>query len=53
MAAVLAQLAQAGLVDVVSWLLALACMALMRRFKLNSAWLILAGALVGLVTRAV
>jgi chromate transporter len=52
MAAVLAQLARAALIDVVTWLLALGCLALLLRYKLNSAWLILAGALVGLLARA-
>ena len=50
-AAVLVQLAQAALVDVVTWLLALVCLVLLLRFKLNSAWLILGGALVGLLVR--
>jgi chromate transporter len=51
-AAVLLQLAQTSMIDVVTWILALASLALLLRFKLNSAWLILAGALVGLVTQA-
>jgi chromate transporter len=49
---VLLQLAQTSMVDVVTWVLALAGLALLLRYRLNSAWLILAGALVGLVTRA-
>jgi chromate transporter len=50
-AAVLVQLGQAALVDVVTWLLALVCLVVLLRFKLNSAWLILGGALVGLLVR--
>lgn len=51
MVAVLLQLGQAALVDPLTWILALASLAILLRFKLNSAWLILAGAVAGLVAR--
>jgi len=48
MAVVTFQLGRAALVDWITWILALFSFALMFRFRLNSAWLILAGGLVGL-----
>lgn len=51
MAAVLAQLGRAALVDPLTWIVALVSLAVLLRFKINSAWLILAGAVVGLVAR--
>jgi chromate transporter len=48
MAAVTWQLGQAAVVDWLTALLALAALALMGRFKINSAWLVLGGALAGL-----
>ncbi len=48
MAGVTFQLAAAALVDPLTWLLALAALAILLRFKPNSAWLIAAGALAGL-----
>jgi chromate transporter len=53
MAAVLAQLGRAALGDVLTWVLALVSLGILLRFKLNSAWLILAGAVVGLLARGV
>ena len=50
MVAVLAQLAQNALTDWLTWGLALVALAILSRFKVNSAWLILAGAALG-VTR--
>jgi chromate transporter len=49
MAGVLVQLAQKALVDPLAWVIALAALAVLVRFKLNSVWLIVAGALIGLV----
>ena len=49
MAGVLVQLAQKALVDPLTWVIALAALAVLVRFKLNSVWLIVAGALIGLV----
>lgn len=49
MAGVTFQLASAALVDPLTWLLALAALAILLRFKPNSAWLIAAGALAGIV----
>jgi chromate transporter len=49
MAGVLLQLGQSALVDVVTVLLAAGALAVLLRFKPNSAWLILAGALAGLL----
>lgn len=51
MAAVLAQLGRAALVDPLTWVVALASLGVLLRFKMNSAWLILAGAVIGLVAR--
>ena len=49
MAGVLVQLAQKALVDPLACVIALAALAVLVRFKLNSVWLIVAGALIGLV----
>jgi chromate transporter len=48
MAGVLLQLAQKALVDPLAWVIALASLGALIRFKVNSVWLILAGALIGL-----
>lgn len=48
MAGVLVQLAQHALTDWLTWALALGALAILMRFKVNSAWLILLGAAVGL-----
>ena len=52
MAGVLLQLGRAALVDPFTWLLAAGALAVLLRFKPNSAWLIAAGALVGLLAFA-
>lgn len=49
MAGVLFQIGQHALIDLFTWLLALISLALLLRFKFNSAWLILAGAAFGLL----
>ena len=49
MTGVLIQLGQHALTDVWTWLIALGSFALLLRFKLNSVWLILAGAALGLL----
>ncbi len=51
MAGVTIQLGQAALVDLITVALAVAALLVLLRFKLNSAWLIAAGALVGLLAR--
>lgn len=51
MAAVTWQLGRAALVDWLTVLLALLAAGLLLRFKINSAWLVLAGGLVGLAAR--
>jgi chromate transporter len=48
MAGVLVQLAQKALVDPLTWVITVAALAVLVRFKLNSVWLIVAGALIGL-----
>ena len=48
MAAVTWELGRAALVDVVTVLLALLALAALLRFKINSAWLVMGGAVVGL-----
>ena len=48
-AGVLIQLGQAALIDVLTGVIALGSFALLLRFKINSAWLILAGAVLGVV----
>lgn len=52
MAAVTWQLGRASLVDLFTVLVALIALGLLLRFKINSAWLILAGAIVGLLRAA-
>ncbi len=47
MAAVCIQVARASLVDPLTWLLGVASLALLLRFKINSTWLIAGGALAG------
>ncbi len=49
MAGVLFQLGQSALTDAVTWIIALIAFAVLLRFKINSVWLILAGAAIGLV----
>ena len=49
MAGVLVQLGQHALVDVLTWAVALVTFGTLLRFKLNSVWLILAGAILGLL----
>jgi chromate transporter len=49
MAGVLVQLGQHALIDVLTWAVALVSFAALLRFKFNSAWLILAGAILGLL----
>ena len=51
MAGVTVQLGQSALLDPLTWGLALAALVVLLRFKLNSAWLILGGAVAGLVAR--
>ncbi len=53
MAGVTFQLAGAALVDPLTWLLALAALAILLRFKPNSAWLIAAGALAGFLAHSI
>jgi chromate transporter len=52
MAGVLAQLAQHALVDWLTVVLMLSALAVLLRFKINSAWLIIFGAAVGLAAGA-
>jgi len=49
MTGVLLQLGQHALTDVLTWVLALVALGILLRFKLNSVWLILAGAVLGLL----
>lgn len=49
MAGVLVQLGQHALIDVLTWVMALLAFVILLRFKMNSVWLILAGAAVGLL----
>ena len=49
MAGVLIQLGQNALLDVLTWVIALLAFVILLRFKINSAWLILAGAAIGLL----
>jgi chromate transporter len=49
MAGVLFQLGQSALIDVLTWIVALAAFAVLLRFKINSVWLILAGASIGVL----
>lgn len=50
MAAVTLQLGRAALIDLLTVVLALAALGLLFRFKVNSAWLVIGGALVGWVS---
>lgn len=52
MAGVTLQLAQSALLDPLTWALALLALAVLLRFKPNSAWLILLGGLVGLAAHS-
>jgi chromate transporter len=49
MGGVLLQLGQSALIDPLTWIIALAALIVLLRFKINSIWLILAGAIVGTV----
>ena len=49
MGGVMLQLGQSALIDPLTWLMALAALIILLRFQINSAWLILAGALVGVL----
>lgn len=49
MTGVLFQLGQHALMDVLTWGLAVASLLILLRFKINSVWLILAGAIIGIV----
>lgn len=49
MGGVLLQLARSALIDVLTWVLALLAFIVLMRFKINSIWLILVGAIVGSV----
>jgi len=49
MTGVLLQLGQHALTDVLTWILALVALGILLRFKLNSVWLILVGAVLGLL----
>lgn len=49
MAGVLVQLGQNALTDILTWVIAIIAFGILLRFKINSAWLILAGAIIGIV----
>ena len=49
MAGVLIQLGQNALVDILTWVITVIAFVILLRFKINSAWLILAGAAIGLI----
>lgn len=49
MGGVMLQLGQSALIDPLTWLMALAALIILLRFQINSAWLILVGALVGML----
>ncbi|HEX4205939.1 MAG TPA: chromate efflux transporter [Ktedonobacteraceae bacterium] len=49
MTGVLIQLGQHALTDVLTWVIALLAFVILLRFKLNSVWLILAGAVIGVL----
>jgi chromate transporter len=49
MTGVLLQLGQSALIDIPTWLIALVSLGILLRFKINSVWLILVGALVGVI----
>ena len=46
---VLIQLGQSSLIDIVTWGIAVVALAILLRFKINSAWLIAGGAVIGVV----
>jgi chromate transporter len=48
MAGVLIQLGQNALLDILTWAIAVLAFVILLRFKINSAWLILVGAAIGL-----
>ncbi|HZS79158.1 MAG TPA: chromate transporter [Ktedonobacteraceae bacterium] len=49
MAGVLIQLGQSALVDILTWAIAVFSFGILLRFKINSAWLILCGAIIGVL----
>ena len=49
MGGVLFQLGQSALIDLLTWAIALIALIILLRFKINSAWLILAGAIIGML----
>ena len=49
MAGVLVQLGQNALTDILTWVITLLAFLILLRFKINSAWLILAGAAIGMI----
>lgn len=49
MGGVMLQLGQSALIDPLTWLMALTALVILLRFQINSAWLILAGAFVGVL----
>ncbi len=49
MAGVLIQLGQNALADILTWAIAVSAFVILLRFKINSVWLILAGAAIGLI----
>lgn len=49
MAGVLIQLGQNALADILTWVIAVSAFVILLRFKINSVWLILAGAAIGLI----
>jgi chromate transporter len=53
MGGVLFQLGRSALADVLTWVLALLAFIVLMRFKINSIWLLLVGAIVGIVYSAV
>jgi chromate transporter len=53
MAAVTWELGRASLVDTITVVLAVASLIALLRFRVNSAWLVLAGATLGLITNVV
>lgn len=53
MTGVLIQLGQDALVDILTWFIAVLSFGVLLRFKINSAWLILFGAIIGLLRLAI
>ena len=49
MAGVLIQLGRSALVDMLTWVIALVSLAVLLRYKINSVWLIIGGALIGVL----